>query len=68
VTLAVNGFHTLVVVGIEGVIFGCVADVEVVGWGCFGDAAAQTEALASVPVCNGSRWYIGALRVLLLLY
>jgi hypothetical protein len=28
----VDGFHTLVVVGIGGVVFGCVAEVEVVGW------------------------------------
>jgi hypothetical protein len=28
----VDGFHTLVMVGIGGVVFGCVAEVEVVGW------------------------------------
>jgi hypothetical protein len=51
---AVDGFHTLVVVGIEGVIFGCMA--EVMGYGFFGDVAAQMEALASAPIGEGSQW------------
>jgi hypothetical protein len=53
----VGGVHTLVVVGIGGVDFGCVAEVgEVVSWDCFCDAAAEMEA----PVGEGSRWYTRA--------
>jgi hypothetical protein len=48
-----DAFHTLVVVGIGGVVFACVTEV-VVGWGCFGDEAAQTKALASTPTGEGS--------------
>jgi hypothetical protein len=61
VAKAVDGFRTLVVVGIGGVVSGCVAEVEVVGWGCFGDVAAQTEALASAPIDEGAQWCTGAL-------
>jgi hypothetical protein len=65
---AEDEFHILAVVGIEDVVFACVAKVAVVGWGCFGDAAAQAEALASAPVGEGSRRYTRASRVLLFLY
>jgi hypothetical protein len=38
-----------------------------VGWGCFGDVAALTEALASAPVGERSRRCTGAPRILLFL-
>jgi hypothetical protein len=60
----VDGFHTLMVVGIGGVVFECVADMGVVGWCYFGDASVRTEALASAPIGEGSRWCTGAPRVL----
>jgi hypothetical protein len=41
---AIGGFRTLVVVGIGGVVSVYVAEVGVVGWCCFGDAAARVEA------------------------
>jgi hypothetical protein len=56
-----------VVVGIGDVVFGYVTDGGEVGWGCFGDVAALTEALASAPVGERSRRCTGAPRILLFL-
>jgi hypothetical protein len=58
---AKDEFCILTMVGIEGVVFGCMIEVVEVGWGCFGDAIARTEALASAPVGAGSRWCTAAL-------
>jgi hypothetical protein len=63
----VGGFHTLMVVGIAGVVFGYVAEVEEVGWSCFDDVAARTEALSFAPAGEGSRRCTRALRVLFFL-
>jgi hypothetical protein len=63
-----GAFHRLMVGDIEGVRFAC--GVEVVAAGgedCFGGASARMEALASVPVGEGSRLCTGALLVLLFL-
>jgi hypothetical protein len=49
------------------VVFGYVTDGGEVGWGCFGDVAALTEALASAPVGERSRRCTGAPRILLFL-
>jgi hypothetical protein len=60
---AVGGFHTLVVVGTEGLIFGSVVvvKVEVDGWGYFRNAGSRTEALAYAPIGGGSQWCTGAM-------
>jgi hypothetical protein len=47
--------------------FEYVAELGEVDWGCFGGAAAQIEALNSVPAGEGSRQCTRAPRVLLFL-
>jgi hypothetical protein len=65
---SIGEFHIVIVEGIGGVVFGYVAEVGEVDWGCFGGATARMEALASVPVGEGSQWCTGAMRALLFLY
>jgi hypothetical protein len=59
----VGGFHTLMVGGIEGVVFEYAAEVGEVDWGCFDSAAARTEVVASVPVGEGSQWCTSAMSL-----
>jgi hypothetical protein len=54
VVAAVGGFHTLMVGDIEDVRFGYAVEVGEVDWGCFDGAVVRTEALAFVPIGEGS--------------